>query len=464
MATDADQKHQYGLDRKTRIFVIDDDPVAIKDLRRIIKKAGHEVSTFTNPVRALARLKNQACDLIISDMKMSYMNGLILLNKAKQIVPNIEIILTTSSPDLKEAVEVTKQGAFYYLPKPFSPDQIRKLIEEALQQSLLFSKNPFVTHDHIKENNAQPVMIGTSPKMLQIGNIIRQIAPSECNIIITGESGTGKELVARAIHYYSSRADKSFVAFNCGALSEELMANELFGHEKEAFTGAKNSKPGLIETANGGTLFLDEIGDMPLSMQTKLLRVIQERELFRVGGTKTIELDIRIVTATAQDMESSVKAGIFRKDLYYRLNVVNIILPPLRERPEDIPALTYYLIKKIAFRMKKEIKSVSQDAMEVLKNYAFPGNVRELENIIERAIAISTGKIIHIRDLPPDIVGLKLHTYKKRKTNLLTLEEMERDYIAHVLSITGGIKTKASEILGIDRSSLWRKMKKYGLH
>ncbi len=462
MVTNADHTHQHGPNRKAHIFVIDNDPVIIKNLRRITEKAGHRVSTFTNPARALTRLKNHGCDLIISDMTMPYMNGTVLLDKAKQIVPDIEVILTTSSPTLKEAVEITKHGAFYYLPKPFSPNRIIKLIEEALQQSLLFTKNPFGTHDHI-DDNTRPVMIGISPKILQIGNIIRRIAPSECNIIITGESGTGKELAARAIHCYSSRASKSFVAFNCGALSEELIANELFGHEKEAFTGAQNVKPGLIETANGGTLFLDEIGDMPFSMQTKLLRVIQERELFRVGGTKTIELDIRIVTATAQDMEASVKAGIFRRDLYYRLNVVNIVLPPLRERPEDIPVLTYYLIKKIAFRMKKEVKSISQNAMDVLKDYAFPGNIRELENIIERAIAICTGKTIHKRDLPPDIIGLKVHSYKKRRTNLLTLEEMERDYIAHVLSVTGGIKTKASEILGIDRSSLWRKMKKYGL-
>jgi DNA-binding NtrC family response regulator len=282
-------------------------------------------------------------------------------------------------------------------------------------------------------------------------------------VLITGESGTGKELVARSIHAQSGRARGPFVAFNCGAFNEELVANELFGHEKEAFTGASSRRPGLLETANGGTLLLDEIGDMPPSTQVKLLRVIQEREVIRVGGTKPTPLDIRIIAATAKDLKVAVTEGVFRQDLYFRLNVVNIALPSLAERREDIPLLAYHILDKCRRSAKKRIKAISQEAMALLKDYGFPGNVRELENILERAVAMCRDEVIQVSDLPPDLSELALYSYRRPGEKILSLEELEQDYIRHVLDLTGGVRTRAAEILGIDRASLWRKMKKYGM-
>jgi transcriptional regulator with PAS, ATPase and Fis domain len=282
-------------------------------------------------------------------------------------------------------------------------------------------------------------------------------------VLITGESGTGKELVARSIHALSQRVKGPFVAFNCGAFSDDLIANELFGHEKEAFTGALTSKPGLLETANSGTLFMDEIGDMPPSMQLKLLRVIQEREVTRVGGTRPVALDVRIIGATARDLKEGVAEGLFRQDLYYRLNVVNIDLPKLSERKEDIPLLAYHILEKLKRRMKKAITDISGHAMNLLQGYAYPGNVRELENILERAVAMAQSGVIQAWDLPPDVESLEVYSYERTNGGLLKLEELEQDYISHVLKLCGGSRTKAAEILGIDRASLWRKMKKYGL-
>jgi len=441
-----------------RIMVVDDDEVALKSLWRVLNKAGYKVSTANNPVRALERLTEEPFDLLVSDLRMPHLDGLTLLNEAKRLVPDLEVILVTGYPSLDGAVDATKQGAFHYLAKPFTPDQLRGLVAEALGQKLL-------RDEAARQEPGGPgaVIIGQSPKIRQVEEVIRQIAPTDCNVLITGESGTGKELVARAIHGHSPRARGPFVAFNCGAFSEELVANELFGHEKEAFTGATSRKAGLLEAANGGTIFLDEIAEMPFSMQVKLLRVIQERELIRVGGTRTIPLDVRIVAATARDLKAAAAEGAFRQDLYFRLNVVNISLPPLSERREDIPLLAYHILDKFQKRLKKRIKAISAEAMDLLAGYAFPGNVRELENIIERAVAVCQGRIIQARDLPPDLADLELYSFQRPGGQALTLEELEQDYIRHVLDLTGGKRTRAAEILGIDRASLWRKMKKYGL-
>jgi len=458
------QKHNDTLDparTSGRIMVVDDEKLALKALRRILEKAGHRVSTFSDPLRALERLEEQAYDLIISDIKMPYLDGMALLNQAKRLAPGIEVILITGYASLDGAIEATKQGAFHYLAKPFTPEQVRNLVNEALREKFL--REDFARRDNARRSSLAPVIIGKSPKMVQVEEVIRQIAPTDCNVIITGESGTGKELVAQSIHIYSDRAHEPFVAFNCGAFSEELIANELFGHEKEAYTGATHQKPGLLETANGGTLFLDEIGDMPLSMQIKLLRVIQEREIIRVGGIRPTPLNIRVIAATAKDLKTAVAEGAFRQDLYFRLNVVNIVLPRLSERKEDIPLLAYHILEKCRRKTKKTIKAISQEAMALLESYAFPGNVRELENILERAVAMCRGQVIQVRDLPPDLAQLELYSYRRPGGELLNLEEMEKDYIQHVLQLTGGVRTRAAEILGIDRASLWRKMKKYGL-
>jgi DNA-binding NtrC family response regulator len=445
-----------------RIVVVDDQPLALKNLRRILENDGYRVSTFNNPLRALKRLEEEHCDLIISDIKMPYMDGLALLNQAKRLVPNIGVILITGYATVEGAVEATKLGAYHYLAKPFTPEQVRKLVKQAL-------KDKYLMDESARQDKGQgssglgPVIIGRSPKMVQVAEVIRQIAPAECNVLIMGESGTGKELVARAIHAQSARTRGPFVAFNCGAFSEELIANELFGHEKEAYTGAISRKLGLLETANGGTVFLDEIGGMPLSMQIKLLRVIQEREVIPVGGTRPTALDIRIVAATAEDLKAAVNDGAFRQDLYFRLNVVSIVLPRLAERRQDIPLLGYHILEKFRRRTKKKAKAISQEAMTLLENYAFPGNVRELENILERAVAMCQGEVIQVHDLPPDLAEVELYSYHRAGRALLNLEELEQDYIRHILQLTGGVRTRTAEILGIDRASLWRKMKKYGL-
>lgn len=446
-----------------QIFVVDDDEMALKNLRRILEKVGYSVSTYNNPVRALNRLEERPCDLIITDLKMPYVDGISLLNKAKIISPSVEVILITGYANLDDAIKATRQGAFYYLAKPYTPERVRVLVEQALEQKFLKEEAANFKTGKTISSDSHPVIIGKSPKIVSVQETIRQIAASDSNVLITGESGTGKELAARAIHIQSPRAQGLFVAFNCGAFSEDLIANELFGHEKEAFTGAASRKQGLLETANGGTVFLDEIGDMPISMQIKLLRVIQEREFFRVGGTQPIPLDIRIIAATAKDLKAAVTEGVFRQDLYFRLNVVNIILPGLCERRQDISLLAYHMLEKFRRRMKKEISAISRDALELLENYTFPGNVRELENIMERAVAVCQNGVIKSIDLPQDLVDLELYSYKRPDNSLLSLEELEQDYISHILKITGGARTKAAEILGINRASLWRKIKKYNL-
>jgi DNA-binding NtrC family response regulator len=447
---------------KGRILVIDDDPLALKNLRRILEKAGYKVSTFASPVSALKRLEEEAFDLIISDIRMPYMDGIEVIHRAKRLVPDIEVILVTGYASLDGAVEATKKGAYHYLAKPFTPDQVRSLAAQALGEKFLKQESSRPPNSS-KRDPLAPVIIGKSPSIVRVEAVIRQIAPADCNVLITGESGTGKELVARSIHAYSGRSTGPFLAFNCGVFNEELIANELFGHEKEAFTGASSRKPGLLEAANEGTLFLDEIGDMPFSMQVKLLRVIQEREIFRVGGTRPIALNVRIIAATAKDLKAAVSEGAFRQDLYFRLNVVNIVLPGLSEREEDIPLLAYHILEKFRRKTKKRVKAISREAMSLLQDYAFPGNVRELENILERAVAICQGQTIQASDLPPDLTEVALYFYRKPEGKLMNLDELEQDYIRHILHLTGGIRSRAAEILGIDRASLWRKMKKYGM-
>jgi DNA-binding NtrC family response regulator len=443
------------------ILVIDDEPITLKQLRRILEKNGHKVSTFSNPHRALKHIEKTPFDLVISDVRMPTMSGMDLMTKVKARFPETEVILITGYASLDGAVEATREGAYYYLAKPFTPSQVREVVEQAL--SLKCIRDTVMDADAAKNQSTEPVIIGVSSKILEVVSIIRQIAPTECNVLITGDSGSGKELVARSIHMGSSRSKGPFVAFNCGALSETLLDNELFGHEKGAFTGADSISTGLLEAASGGTVFLDEIGEMPHSMQIRLLRVLQEGEMIRVGGSRPVAIDVRVVSATAMDIKAAVNEGIFRKDLYYRINVVNINMPRLNERKEDIPLLAYHIVRRFKQSGAPSITAISQRAMSLLTNYAFPGNVRELENILERAVAVCKGKAIRTCDLPLDLTELELQAYTPPEDNLMTLAELEVDYITHLLKITGGVRTKTAKILGIDRASLWRKMKKFGL-
>ncbi|MDY6830425.1 MAG: sigma-54 dependent transcriptional regulator [Thermodesulfobacteriota bacterium] len=446
----------------SHIVVVDDEPITLKQLRRILEKEGHRVSAFSSPRRALDHIESNSCDVLISDVRMPAMDGMELMTRAKARFPDIEVILITGYASLDGAVEAVREGAFHYLEKPFTPDRVRERVGQALH--LLAARRSARTEAHGEDrNNAGPVIIGQGARIREVVSIIGQIGPTECNVLITGDSGSGKELVARAIHAASRRSAGPFLAFNCGALSETLIDNELFGHEKGAFTGAESRGIGLVEAASGGTLFLDEIGEMPAAMQVKLLRVLQEGELMRVGGSRPVPVDVRIVSATAADIKAAVGEGTFRKDLYFRINVVNIKLPGLAERREDIPLLAYHILSRLNRQGGKNIQAISEKAMALLSGYAFPGNVRELENILERAVAVCQGEIIRECDLPPDLVALELQAYRPPDETFMTLAELERDYMAHLLKITGGARGRTAEILGIDRASLWRKMKKYGL-
>ena len=444
-----------------RIVIIDDEPITLKRLRRSLEKEGYRIAAFSSPQRALKHMECSPCDLVISDIQMPGMSGLDLMAKVRGRNPQVEFILITGFASFDGAVEATKEGAYHYLAKPFTPDQLRQRVSQALSQVRIKTAARMETPE--AATSPLPVIIGKSHQIRRIDALIRQVAPSDINVLITGESGTGKELVARSVHALSNRAKGPFVAFNCGALTETLIDNELFGHEKGAYTGAEESAPGLIEMADGGTLFLDEIGEIPHAMQVKLLRVLQEKELIRVGGRTPIPLDVRFVSATSKDLKASVEDGILRSDFFFRINVFNIQVPALNERKEDIPLLAYHILNGILQRGGKKVTAISRKAMELLTNYAFPGNVRELENLLERAAAVAQDEIIRVSDLPPDLAELELQEYKRPEGQPMTLEELEQDYIAHVLRLTDGARTRTAEILGIDRASLWRKIKKYGL-
>jgi DNA-binding NtrC family response regulator len=455
-----------GLESKTvpmpfHVTIIDDETIALKRLRRILEKQGHRVAAFSSPRRALDHLEENPCDLVISDVKMPGLSGFDILTKVRSRHPDIEFILVTGYANLDDAVQATKEGAFHYLAKPFTPDELRERVAQALEQCRL--KETAQATPSKTPARDRPLMVGDSAPMRQVKKMVQQVAPTDCNVLITGESGTGKELVARLLHGQSLRCEGPFVAFNCASLTETLIANELFGHEKGAYTGAESSRAGLLEMARGGTLFMDEIGDMPPAVQVKLLRVLQEKEVLRVGGTQAIPLDVRVVSATAKDLKAAVDEGAMRKDFFFRINVFNIHLPPLREHRDDIPLLAYHILQRVQGRGKAPVKAISQQAMALLKTYPFPGNVRELENILERAVAVCRDQIIRASDLPPDLVAFELRDYKRPEDKLMTLEELEQDYIAHVLQQTGGFRRRTAEILGIDRASLWRKMKKYGI-
>ncbi|HDG98996.1 MAG TPA: sigma-54-dependent Fis family transcriptional regulator [Desulfobacterales bacterium] len=425
-------------------------------------KEGYQVLAVDSVVEAIKHLEKTEFDIVLTDLKMQPIDGLQVLEHTKQRYPDTEVILVTAYATVDTAVDAMKKGAYHYISKPFKLEEVRHTVRTALEKRKL-KKEVSELRAKVKEQQQVPLIIGKSPKILDLQKIIRQIAPTDCNVLILGETGTGKELVARAIHALSPRAEARFLAFNCGAFSEDLLANELFGHEKEAFTGARGVKKGLLEAASGGTVLLDEIGDMPLSMQVKLLRVLQEKRLIRVGGTEEIPVDIRVLAATNKDLRKEVRKGTFRQDLYYRLNVITLEVPALTDRRDDIPLLAYHFLKKFADAQSKGVQKISDEVMDILMAYQFPGNVRELENIIERAVALCEGDTVQPNHLPPDLQQFTLRVHRPRQREFLTLEDQEKEYISWVLRKTKGNKTKAAEILGIDRVSLWRKLKKYKL-
>ena len=450
------------MQNNARILIVDDERVALKNIEHVLKKEGYEVTATQSGPNALRFIEEREFDVVLTDLKMEKVDGMQVLKKCRELCPDTEVIMITGFATLESAVETMKHGAFYYIAKPFRLEEVRKVVKEAVEKVRLKSENRQL-RNQIEHFQGKVKIITQDAGMERLLETARQIAPTDCNVIITGESGTGKELFARYVHFHSKRSEGPFFAINCGAFSEELLGNELFGHEKGAFTGAVTEKKGLIEMASGGTLFLDEITEMPPSMQVKLLRVIQEREVLRLGATEPLHVDVRFVAATNVNIQDAAMDGRFRQDLYFRLNVVALNIPPLSKRKDDIPLLCYYFLKKYSSLMKKNVSEVSGEVINLLMHYGFPGNVRELENVIERGVALSNGTAIEVAHLPEDLRELNIRTFRKQEGRIPSLEEQEMAYIKWVLSEVGGNKTLAAQVLGIDRVSLWRKLKRYGL-
>ncbi|MBU1053809.1 MAG: sigma-54 dependent transcriptional regulator [Proteobacteria bacterium] len=448
--------------KTARILIVDDEQIARENLDHVLNKEGYETVPVENGIAALKELEKAEFDLVLTDLKMQVVDGLKVLEKTKELYPATEVIIITGYATVATAVEAMQRGAFYYIPKPVKIEEVRILVRQALEKKSL-KKEVAELKLRIGSKKEITFITGNNAKMDNLKKTVEQIAPTDCTALILGETGTGKELVAKMIHKLSNRCEKRFLAVNCGAFNEELLANELFGHEKEAFTGARGIKKGLLEAAEGGTVFLDEIGDMPLSMQVKLLRVLQDRTLIRVGGTDEISVDIRIIAATNKNLALEIEEGNFRQDLFYRINVITLHVPPLSERKESIPVLSMHFIKKYSENQGKNIINISDEVMAILESYEYPGNIRELENIMEHAVAMADGNTITMRHLPPDFQQLKFRIQSRRQREFLTLEENEMEYIAWVLDQVENKKIKAAEILGIDRVSLWRKLRRYNL-
>jgi DNA-binding NtrC family response regulator len=444
--------------KQARILIVDDDDIARKNFTRLLQREGFDVSNAETGSSALERLAERSCDVVMTDLVMEDVNGLELLGRIKNQFPETEVILITGYASIPTAIEAIKKGAFHYIEKPVRPAEMVHLARQAIEKKRL-REQIVKLEARIKGDLEEPILIGQSRQMVEAIKLMKQIAKVDCNVLITGESGTGKELAASMIHYHSPRRNKRFLAINCGGFAEELLANELFGHEKDAFTGASSARAGLLETASGGTLLLDEIGDMPPSMQVKLLRAIQEQEVIRVGGNRPIPIDVRVISATNQDLKKAVSAGLFRQDLYYRLNVVTIDMPPLRDRKADIPLLAHFFLRRFARQFHREITGLSEETMAVLQGYYFPGNVRELENIIEHAVAMAREDTISVKDLPSDFSEIGVFSFEQPDSQVTALREMERKYIQWVLNRVDRNKTQAAKLLGIDRSSLWRHLK-----
>ncbi|GAB6182985.1 sigma-54-dependent transcriptional regulator [Thermodesulfovibrio hydrogeniphilus] len=437
-----------------KILYIDDEISAIKAISAILKKQGYDVFTATNAEEGIEILKNFSLDCLLLDYRLPSMDGIDVLRWMRQNGVTVPVIMLTAYGTIEKAVEAMKLGAYHYLVKPVNAELLLNLISEAIKKSKLIA-------DKTDDESPFPEIIGKSKAMKEIFYIMQMVSESNANVLITGETGTGKELVARAIHRNSPRKDKPFIVVDCATIPENLLESELFGHEKGAFTGATERKIGLIELANGGTVFLDEIGELPMSLQKKFLRFLQEKEILRIGSTQRIKVDVRVISATNKDLEKSIKEGTFREDLYWRLNVVRINLPPLRERKEDIPLLVNYFLSKYSKENNKPIPQIEPEVMEALIKYDWSGNVRELSNVIERAVVLSPSGLILMKHLPKRIQ--ETSEWFSSRSDTLNLMEVEKSLILKALNSTGWNQTKAAELLGISRKQLRTKMKHHGL-
>lgn len=446
------------MEKKHRILVVDDEEIVRQSLLAWFKEDGYDVDTAENADAALRLFETGKYSLILLDIKMPGMSGMDLLVKLKEYDPNAIIILITAYASVSSAVKALKSGAYDYITKPIDPDELSHIVEKALYQKNLETENVKLK-ESIDEIAKPDNLIGESHQMKEIYNLIHTVAPTDTTVLILGESGTGKELVAKAIHLNSKRKYFPMVTVNCGALPESLLESELFGHEKGAFTGAHYRRKGKFEMANGGTIFLDEIGTISNKVQVELLRVIETKQFTRVGGSETISSDFRVIAATNENLEELVKEGKFREDLYYRLNVFTIHIPPLRERVDDIPLLANYFLKKYTTSMNKKITGISDEAINFMLRYKWPGNVRELENAIERAVVICRNDKIQLEDLPFKVSNNTQWTDVEDKS----LSEVEKRHIALVLKENNWNISKSAEDLKIDRVTLYNKIKKYGL-
>ena len=441
--------------QKVKILVVDDEAIVRESLGDWLKDADYQVFTAESGPEALKVIEKEKPVIMIADLVMPSMDGIELMKRAKARQPGIEVIIITAYASIPTAITAMKEGAYDYIEKPFCPERAELLVKKLAEHQELIEEN-LSLRQRLEDRYHFENIITKSPKMQRLIELIKVVGKSNATVLITGESGTGKELVARATHSQSSRHNKPFVAVSCAALPESLLESELFGHEKGSFTGAYTQKKGKFEFANGGTLFLDEVGEMSANIQVHLLRVLEEKEFTRVGGNEPIRVDLRVISATNKDLRKAIEKQEFREDLYYRLNVVNIELPPLRERKEDIPLLAEHFLNKFAADNRKEVTGFSPDAMEFLLDYDWPGNVRELENAIERAVILVKDSLITVADLPQENLSLV-----RSASTGKNLKEVEKNHVLNVLRKTGGNYSEAARILGISRMTLYNKAKEY---
>jgi DNA-binding NtrC family response regulator len=440
----------------TKILIVDDELIMRESLSGWLERDGHDIDTAASGEEALEKMRNTRFDILLLDIKMEGMSGLDVLKAVKENDPDVEVVMITAYGSISTAIEAMKNGAYDYLLKPFDPSELGVLIEKIIDYQSQARETLFLREAY-KERSRFESMLGQSTAMQKIFDLIQDVAPTDSTVLITGETGTGKGLAAKAIHTNSPRCEGPFVVVNCGAFSEHLLESELFGHQKGAFTDAKDTKKGRLELAHGGTLFLDEIGEISMRMQIDLLRVLEDRVFYRVGGTQPIEADFRVIAATNKDLEEAVKAASFREDLYYRINVIHFEMPPLRERKEDIPLLAEHFLRRFSQETNKPIDQISRESMDEMMLYEWPGNVRELENAIERAVVVGKGRRIFPENLPifrPEHVASASNN---------TLSEVEKAHISSILSENQWNVSRSAEVLGIDRSTLYNKIKRYRL-
>ncbi len=448
----------------SEILLVDDEKAVRSTLAIILSKSGYTVTEAGSGPEAVELLRQKFYDLVITDLKMEPMNGIELLKNAKEINPAIEVIVMTAFGTVESGVEAMKLGAYDYIQKPFEKDEFLILVGKALERKALITEVEQL-QDELREKYRFENIVGNSNEMMKVLGMVSKVAKTDSTVLITGESGTGKELIAKALHVNSRRKNRSFITINCGALPENLQESELFGHARGAFTGALREKRGLFQEANGGTLFLDEVGEMTPPTQVKLLRFLQDGEIRRVGENDPIHVEVRLIAATNKDLEKQIEEGHFREDLFYRLNVIPIHLPPLRERRDDIPLLVNHFIKQHQAKEDVQIKSITSEAMQILTAYDWMGNVRELETVIERAAILSSGSELEPGDLPPSIRKIQpaAAPVSEPVFEAKTLEELEKHYILSTLDKYEWNQKKASELLGISTTTLWRKLKTYGI-